>query len=314
MSKWKDFFEKIIFKDETEDEPAEEAAGLPAGEPEQIAPQPPEEEEATEGPIPVPRDFSKVVRDITLNEKKPAAEAAPEPKPSGPEAGTFITLTPEKPASPAGEPKAPEPEVPRPPVKEEEKPQEPAPYQRSEIISPMFGVSQPAGESRRGRKKKSEPVKLPDLAATDSDGKSVLGTVFSPLYGDKPGEPDIPLDAVDQDVAKMTVSDLIAPQPASAEAAAEAPAEAEDDQPARRNGERQLEQNAIDLSVTPFGDTDRPQQQPEVDADNVRTVQVDLHEVWKADAPAQTPVIENRRQKLTADDDGQMRLFDEEDR
>ena len=84
-------------------------------------------------------------------------------------------------------------------------------YRTSTVISPMFGVQEKKEEKpgRRQSKKPAEPEKIPDLADIQSSSKSVLGTVFSPLYGDKDASDNIPHDDIDPAVADLSVEDFI---------------------------------------------------------------------------------------------------------
>ena len=140
------------------------------------------------------------------------------------------------------------------PVKEltEEERRRELDYRTSTVISPMFGIQEKKEEkgARRRAKKEPEPVKIPDLADIQSNSKSVLGTVFSPLYGDKDASDNIPHDEVAPEVANLSVEDFI--DTSKKEKPAEKAVEVKEEPARERLTDRP------DLIVSPFGVKENP--------------------------------------------------------
>ena len=78
------------------------------------------------------------------------------------------------------------------------------PYTTSAIISPMFGKKE---KEAKPVKKKRREIVMPDSELGEK--KSILGTVFSPLYGDKNESDNVPRDEVDPSVANLSVKDFL---------------------------------------------------------------------------------------------------------
>ncbi|MBQ9037273.1 MAG: hypothetical protein IJ115_07460 [Erysipelotrichaceae bacterium] len=202
MKKIKDFFDKLLYDEP--DEPEKEG----------------QEEEVVVAPVrkPQPKPVEKpVVKKEEVKKEPEVVEVIKEER----KTPSFITLpkteTEEEPvieeeaAKPAEKPVVKQPQVVEEPVKpmsEEERRKE-LDYHTSTVISPMFGVQEKKEEKGRGRHKKPEPEKIPDLADIQSSNKSVLGTVFSPLYGDKDASDSIPHDDISDDIAKLSIEDFI---------------------------------------------------------------------------------------------------------
>ena len=183
-------------------------------------------------------------------------------------------------------------------------------YVPSSVISPMFGVQ----NNKTGKKGKKKPEVIPDLADINSDNKSVLGTVFSPMYGDKDAENPVPDDTVDPKVAKLSVQDIIsdkkgetkpAVKPAVKPVKKETEKKAEEkkaDNPAIRPtlsvfgnpietkkpevkaktkpfidvGKKKSESRMPDLSVTPFGTGGSARE-----TEDQASAPVSIHDAWK---------------------------------
>ena len=201
MKKIKDFFDKLLYDDQ--DEPEKEG----------------QEEEVVVAPVrkPQPKPVEKpVVKKEEVKKEPEVVEVIKEER----KTPSFITLpkteTEEEPVieeevKPVEKPAVKQSTVAEEPVKpmsEEERRKE-LDYHTSTVISPMFGVQEKKEEKGRGRHKKVEPEKIPDLADIQSSNKSVLGTVFSPLYGDKDASDSIPHDDISDDIAKLSIEDFI---------------------------------------------------------------------------------------------------------
>ncbi len=246
MKKLKDFFEHIIYVDdeETKEEKDEviDAKVKPA--------QKGVKEVRKETPFVTIQDLSSETEKtgtdepVTLMVQDPVKPKTltPEPeKEKDPRVPTFINLNRPKREEPAVEEVKPEEET----IIEDDKPEEivkPEPkevkredYIPSTVISPMFGVqnNEPKGKQKNAKKKSTV---TPDLADLNFENSSVLGTVFSPLYGLQDEEGRQPEDKVDPKLAKMSVKDIIADrkQPADKKTPEKKPA-ARDVKPAEEN-------------------------------------------------------------------------------
>ena len=214
MKKLKDLFEKFLFTVEEVEEVIEDK------------PEPIVEEIPVEKPAPVRKPkVEPVQKPIVRKRNNPVVEEEYEPSP-------MITLTKEiktpvlgdeEPVKekkevkeePAREKKI-EPELPE--IKEEKPVKKPAekpaePYTSSAIISPMFGKKE---KEAKPVKKKRREIVMPDSELGEK--KSVLGTVFSPLYGDKKESDNIPHDEVAPEVASLGVQDFLGDRKAKTEA------------------------------------------------------------------------------------------------
>ncbi|MBR0385334.1 MAG: hypothetical protein IJI05_02145, partial [Erysipelotrichaceae bacterium] len=215
MSKIKDFLLKLIFEDEPEDaeeelrDPYEALTGNYASKPPVVSEKPAERAEKPENKQEV-RPHSPVI-DLTAGERLPETDVIiipePETNPVQPRK-TFIDVG-EKPAQPAERAKVesvvteePKPQVttakPEPAVKQE--------YVRTAVISPFFGVKQEDDQDV------TPPETITDvqLVGNRDDKDSVIGTVFSPLYGDKTQADSQQHDVVDDQLANMTVDEVVA--------------------------------------------------------------------------------------------------------
>ncbi len=209
MSSFKKFIEKIIFVT-----PEEEKKQLEKQQQQENIVKKPEEKPVAPA---VNRPANNTVREV----RKPVSE--PVSAQEKPKAPTFINLTPEqpkpatqpaeeireeKPAAPAAAPTvapAATPVVNKEPAKKETNGYV---YKQSQVISPLFGV-QKKEEPVKNKKKKVEHVKLPTPEQLQQEKKSVLGTVFSPVYGDKDSNSEIPADEVAPEVASLSVEDML---------------------------------------------------------------------------------------------------------
>ena len=213
MRKLKDLFEKFLFTVEEVEEVVEDK------------PEPVIEEIPVEKPAPVRKPkVEPVQKPIVRKRNNPVVEEEYEPSP-------MITLTKEiktpvlgdeEPVKekkevkeePAKEKKI-EPELPE--IKEEKPVKKPAekpaePYTSSAIISPMFGKKE---KEAKPVKKKRREIVMPDSELGEK--KSILGTVFSPLYGDKKESDNIPHDEVAPEVASLGVQDFLGDRKAKPE-------------------------------------------------------------------------------------------------
>ncbi|MBQ1878471.1 MAG: hypothetical protein II161_06620 [Erysipelotrichaceae bacterium] len=245
MKKLKDFFEHIIYVDdeETKEEKDEviDAKVKPA--------QKSVKEVRKETPFVTIQDLSSETEKtgtdepVTLMVQDPVKPKTltPEPeKEKDPRVPTFINLNRPKREEPAVEEVQPEEETfieedkPEEIVKPESKEIKREDYIPSTVISPMFGVQNNEAKGKQKNVKK-KPTVTPDLADLNFENSSVLGTVFSPLYGSPDEEGKQPDDKVDPKVAKMSVKDIIADrkQPAEKKPAARdtKPAEKKEDNP-----------------------------------------------------------------------------------
>ena len=173
-----------------------------------------------------------------------------------------------------------EPELPKlKPAKTEKKQTEP--FKTSSIISPMFGKQE---KEQKPVKKKRREIVMPDSEM--GDRKSVIGTVFSPLYGDKKETDGIPVDEVDPSIASLTVDDLISngEQAVRKEVTETAVEPVKEETPEVLKEEEIKDMEIVDLepvkmtadelrknaSVTPFGKVTRKYEEKKVN----------IHEVW----------------------------------
>lgn len=262
MKKIKDFFDKLLYDEgdePQEDEPVEEVvAPVKKPQPKPVEKPAVKKEEVRKEPevVEVIREEKKTPSFITLPKQETEAEPVAEPE-------VKETVQPVAKPQPVEEPVK--------PMSEEERRKE-LDYHTSTVISPMFGVQEKKEEKTRGRHKKSEPEKLPDLADIQSANKSVLGTVFSPLYGDKDASDNIPHDDIAEDIAKLSVEDFIEvkkeekPAVKNAEPKAEKPVEAKKEEkpvimpetkaPVEEKKEEKTPEFSFDrpdLIVSPFG-------------------------------------------------------------
>ena len=297
MKKLKDLFEKFLFTVEEVEEVVEDK------------PEPIVEEIPVEKPAPVRKPkVEPVQKPIVRKRNNPVVEEEYEPSP-------MITLTKEiktpvlgdeEPVKekkevkeePAREKKI-EPELPE--IKEEKPVKKPAekpaePYTSSAIISPMFGKKE---KEAKPVKKKRREIVMPDSELGEK--KSVLGTVFSPLYGDKKESDNIPHDEVAPEVASLGVQDFLGDRKTKTEAAEKKEPEAkpvekvtpireepvkvveepveeaviEDMKPVTMTAE-ELRKNS---TVTPFGT-------------NVRKDRINIHEAWGTEPKKEEKEVE----------------------
>ncbi len=324
MKKIKDLFERFLFTVEEVEEVVEDE------------PKPILQEAPVEKPQPAVRKTPVIEKPVVRKTNKP------EPKQEEYEPSPMITLTKEikvpklgdektreiekvEESQPVSEPvqenkvekkeKKIEPELPQiKPVKTEKKQSEP--FKTTTIISPMLGVQE---KEQKPVKKKRREIVMPDSEM--GDRKSVIGTVFSPLYGDKNESDRIPVDEVDPSIATMTVDDLIArepkpevkkevlapeekkPEEETVKAAEPEPLPVEEDikdmeivdlEPVKMTAD-ELRKNA---SVTPFGKVTRKYEEKKVN----------IHEVWgsrnedtanevKVDGENETPAPQDKQYK-----------------
>ena len=246
MKKIKEFFDKLLYEsaDDDEDEKVVEVRPEPAVR--KVQPQVKKEEVK---PEPVKKE-PEVVEVIREERKTPSFITLP--KTEEPVEETVEEVIEEVKPEPVQEPVKEEPV--KEPVKEmtEEERRRELDYRTSTVISPMFGVQEKKEEkgARRHAKKAPEPEKIPDLADIQSNNKSVLGTVFSPLYGDKDASDSIPHDDIAEEVASLTVDDFIDGK--KAEAVRETVTEAVEEPV------RETLANRPDLIVSPFGVKENP--------------------------------------------------------
>jgi hypothetical protein len=206
MKKIKDLFEKFLFTVEEVEEVVEDKP-----QPEPIVEPVPEKR-----PLPKPR-MEALEKPIVKKRNEPIREEEYEPSP-------MITLTKEIPVPVLGDEKPEEKKEPVKQEKAEEKKIEPElpkipenkpkakveqdknaePYITSAIISPMFGKKE---KEAKPVKKKRREIVMPDSELGEK--KSILGTVFSPLYGDKNESDNVPRDEVDPSVANLSVKDFL---------------------------------------------------------------------------------------------------------
>lgn len=209
MSRLKKFLEDLIFES-SEAENANEKAEIqpPAPKPAPVRPQPvqPKLPETKTEAAAEKRSSSPVI-DITAGEQQPQTIEARK--------ATFINVSAvTKPAvkeeiiETAEQPKA--AELKNEETKPAEQPRETGKpeYRRSVIISPIFGAQNV--EEKPVKRRRATIAEEPKLATNTEQKESVIGTVLSPLYGDK--EARMPLnDEIDSRVASMTVAEVIAP-------------------------------------------------------------------------------------------------------
>ena len=247
MKKIKEFFDKLLYEsaDDDEDENVVEVKPEPAirkvqpqVKKEEVKPEPVKKEPEV---VEVIREERKTPSFITLPKTEETNEPAVE------EVIEEVQPEPAQPEVPAEEPV-------KEPVREmtEEERRKELDYLTSTVISPMFGVQEKKEEkgARRHAKKAAEPEKIPDLADIQSNNKSVLGTVFSPLYGDKDASDSIPHDDIAEEVANLTVDDFIDGK--KAEAVYEKITEAVEEPV------KETLANRPDLIVSPFGVKESP--------------------------------------------------------
>ena len=258
MSSFKKFIEKIIFVT-----PEEEKKQLEKQQQEET----PEIRKPAEKPVapPVVNRPVNTVKEV----QKPASE--PVKVQEKPKAPTFINLTvEEKKPQPEAEEIREEKPVEKPvapsvPVKKTEPAKKETSgyvYKQSQVISPMFGVQNKA-EPVKNKKKKVEHVKLPTPEQIREAKKSVLGTVFSPVYGDKDNGSGIPDDEVAPEVASLSVEDMLQvtaklKQVKKEESAAEEKTEPKKETveiiaPERKPENKPASSALPNINVTPFG-------------------------------------------------------------
>ncbi len=254
MKKIKEFFDKLLY-DET-DEPVEN---------EPVAAEKPpvkKVEPAVVKPLPKPavhkeetvrKKEPEVVEVIREEKKTPGFITLPKQE-SEPVTVEEVPVVREEPAV-KQEPVQKEPEEPVKQLSEEERRKE-LNYQTSTVISPMFGVQEKQEEKASRRRRKPEPEKVPDLADIQTDNKSVLGTVFSPLYGDKDASDSIPHDDIAPEIANLSVNDFIAApkeeKPISKPVASEVKTVEKPAEPVQETVS-QVKAERPDLIVSPFG-------------------------------------------------------------
>jgi len=298
MKKLKDLFEKFLFTVEEVEEVVEDK------------PKPVIEEKPVEKPAPVRKPkVEPVQKPIVRKRNNPVVEEEYEPSP-------MITLTKEIKTPVLGdeEPvkekkevkqeeakeKKIEPELPD--IKEEKPVKKPAekpaePYTSSDIISPMFGKKE---KEVKPVKKKRREIVMPDSELGEK--KSVLGTVFSPLYGDKKESDNIPHDEVAPEVASLGVRDFLGERKPKSEPAEEKKKEetkpVEPVQPVKEEPVKKVEEaveeaviedmkpvtmTAEELrknsTVTPFGT-------------NVKKDRINIHEAWGSEPKKEEKEVE----------------------
>ena len=203
MSKFKKFFEDLIFESPESDEVGETTI---KEETVQAKPAVAPVEKKVEKPVEVKRSSTPVI-DLTAGEKMPEV-VHPQQETTLVQERTFINVDSEinVPAEVEKEIEIPTAEAPQ---KEETPKMEPkkVEYQRSSIISPIFGVQQNTEEKPVRRKKTI--IEEPKLSSNQDNKESVIGTVLSPLYGDKEAD-IIKNDVIDKKIANMTVAEVIA--------------------------------------------------------------------------------------------------------
>ncbi len=84
-------------------------------------------------------------------------------------------------------------------------------YTVHKVISPLFGYT-PTADSDNKEAEAAAPVKNDQPAVEEP--RSVLGTVFSPVYGSGKTSETVEEDEIDPAIANMTVQDIITSQPA----------------------------------------------------------------------------------------------------
>ncbi len=275
MKKLKDLFEKFLFTVEEVEEVVEDK------------PEPVIEEIPVEKPAPVRKPkVEPVQKPIVRKRNNPVVEEEYEPSP-------MITLTKEiktpvlgdeEPVKekkevkeePAREKKI-EPELPE--IKEEKPVKKPAekpaePYTSSAIISPMFGKKE---KEAKPVKKKRREIVMPDSELGEK--KSILGTVFSPLYGDKKESDNIPHDEVAPEVASLGVQDFLGDRKAKQE-----PVEKKEPEAVEKK-----EPEAVEKKEPEAVEKKEPEVKP------VEKVTPIREEVVKAEEPVEEAVIEDMK-------------------
>ncbi len=199
MSKIKQFLSRLIFEEDEFDDDEEEilAEEKPVQKPKPAVFVPEEKPQRVYAPV-ADLTAGETLPEIIKPEEKPQEDASARK--------TFIDV--DSVAAPAVETK-PEPAPVEPePVKPVEKPAEPEKreYVRTAVISPFFGLQGGSNEPEDSPANVSEP----QLAGNKEAADSVIGTVFSPLYGDKTKAESDRNDKVSRKVASLTVDEVIA--------------------------------------------------------------------------------------------------------
>ena len=221
-----------------------------------------------------------------------------------------------KPAAPAKKTEKIEPELPQiKPVRKPEKKDEP--FTSTAIISPMFGKQE---KETKPVKKKRREIVMPESEMGEK--KSIIGTVFSPLYGDK--NDALPADEVDPAIANLSVSDFINEkkeenvEPVKPEPIVEEPEVIEEqpvEEPVTQEEEpvdeieelkpetmtaEELRRNA---SVTPFGNVTvaKPEEK-----------KVSIHDVWNAKGEETAEKVKAVEPKETVADEKKEQVKEEE--
>ncbi len=248
MKKIKEFFDKLLYESPDDDDEEKVTEVKPEPVVKKVQPQPKKVEEVRKEPV---RKEPEVVEVIKEERKTPSFITLPKTEETEePVVEEVITET--EPVATQEEKPAEEPA--KEPVREmtEEEKRRELDYRTSTVISPMFGVQEKKEEKpgRRQSKKPAEPEKIPDLADIQSSSKSVLGTVFSPLYGDKDASDNIPHDDIDPAVADLSVEDFI--EEKKVEKPAEKVTEIVEEPVREKLADRP------DLIVSPFGVKENP--------------------------------------------------------
>ena len=209
MSKLKDFLNRILFdEDDVEEEPV--PSPRPAGTSRPVKTASPEPVESEK---PVVQRARAHFADVQVSSELPGPEVIKpeEVKRTRPVGQSFINVDEKPPVErikietvnidvaekPPVQPEQPKPVNPKPEKQE---------YVRTAVISPFFGLQQGDDEQENSPATISEP----QLAGNNEAADSVIGTVFSPLYGDKTKGEMEKNDKVDEQVAGMTIDAVIA--------------------------------------------------------------------------------------------------------
>ena len=294
MKKIKDLFERFLFTVEEVEEVVDDE------------PKPILEEVPAEKPQPAVRKTPVIEKPVVKKTNRP------EPKQEEYEPSPMITLTKEikvpklgdektreldkvEENQPVSEPvqenktekkeKKIEPELPKlKPAKPERKQAEP--FKTTTIISPMLGVQE---KEQKPVKKKRREIVMPDSEM--GDRKSVIGTVFSPLYGDKEpaveNKPEVKAPVTEENV-KVAEPEVLPLEEEIKDM------EIVDLEPVKMTAD-ELRKNA---AVTPFGKVTRKYEEKKVN----------IHEVWgsrneesvnevKAEGEDETPAPQEKQYK-----------------
>jgi len=174
-----------------------------------------EEVEVPDEPQPEPVAAAPAPKPITLEKNQdhqqaahpsaPAPQPAAEAKPAAVRRPGYITLQDEDHAPVAAAPATVRATVPLPKKGE-------AAYTPHRVISPLFGY--PDDPKAQAPSAKDRLSSLSGSGKDKPDDTSVLGTVFSPVYGTGRVEEPVAEDEVDPRIAAMTVQDFITPETA----------------------------------------------------------------------------------------------------